>query len=196
MDENEKAVRAALQAILDGDGDEKAKAKARAALAAYDGDEAKAEDDTAAPPAKEPDGDEAAKASAATAKAASAVAVDLAGQVAHLTALVEGRERAELRASRKDLPDALFVALANQPLAEAKRIVAAMPKQVVKPAATATVGATRGADQNTDGAARLAPEAKAALDAQMGLVSYKPGISFDGHTLKLGVISPVTNGAK
>ncbi|MEF3345370.1 hypothetical protein, partial [Campylobacter jejuni] len=70
MDDNEKA-RAALQAIIDGDGDEKAKAGAARALKAMDeepdGDEpAKEEDakatDDEAPPAKEPDGDEEAKA--------------------------------------------------------------------------------------------------------------------------------------
>ena len=173
MDDNEKA-RAALQAIIDGDGDEKAKAGAARALKAMDeepdGDEpAKEEDakatDDEAPPAKEPDGDEEAKA------------------VSALAARVDRMERAAAFATRPDLSDVQRKALASVPTSALAAALSAIPRIKVNPGAAAFVAPTLGEGQGNHGAAdRVVADSPMAF--AMGLGSEKRvGVVRDANTI-------------
>lgn len=201
MDEEEKA-RAALQAIVDDEkSDDKAKARAKKALAAMDddgdGEEPKSEGE---PKDDEPEKDKpAASARAGAPNVRASTAGELAGKVSELEARLARTERERdterrdaLLASRPDLPAELRKVLSSKPFAEAKAIVDAMPRTAPKPAAAASVPVTRGEGQGEGSAARLAPEAKTALDAQMGLASAKPGVIEQGSKLVLGAMVPST----
>lgn len=153
MDENEDKARAALQAIVDDEkSDDKAKGRAKAALAAMsdeepDGDEKK-------PDAKhtEPDGDEAkSQASARAAAAVGPLASTSASLEARLAALELEREderKAAIFAGRPDVGAETRKALAHLPSGQVKAILASMPRREPKPAASAVVPTTRGADSN------------------------------------------------
>lgn len=176
MDENEKAVRLALKAILDGDADEKAKGRAKAALAAMDDTEEPAaseepsdEETPVAPPADEPDGDEAAKALAK----AKAVEARLDAMERSAKAATASHERATLLASRPDLPEHLvkLCASASTPLAVVRDLVESHPRGPVrKPAATASVSGTRG-DSQSGGGLRGAISTDPVMARAMGLAS-------------------------
>ncbi|AKF06071.1 S49 family peptidase [Sandaracinus amylolyticus] len=196
MNEEEKA-RAALKAIVDGDGDEKAKAKARKALAAIDD---KDDEEAAAPPPPDPKkDDEGARAPGANAPAAASTpdALSALAEVhklrAEIAAKEEAAEREKLIASRPDFAPELVAALANAPMATVREMVTKLPRGTVKnpAAAAATVQPTRGEGQGDGGAPRLAPEAKAQLDAAMGLLETKPGVVSKGNKLVLGAAVPV-----
>ncbi len=177
-DENAKAARRMLAALEDGD--EKAEGDEEAPEEPKDGDE-KAEGDEEEKPE--------AKAAASLAAKLSALSAD----VRALKARSEKEERKALRASRSDIADEVFEALASTPLEEVRRIVGAIPRsKAPAPAATATVQATRGAGQGDGAAARLAPEAKAELDRRMGLASAKAGVVERGNKLVLGALVPAT----
>jgi hypothetical protein len=149
----EKAYRASLQAVIDDEkSDDKAKAKAKAILAAMDGepdgdekkdppDEGKkAEGDE---PHKEPDGDEGKP-------AATASAADL--------SRLDRIERRQLMSTRPDLSEAQRTALASVPVSALEAALAAIPRASAKPAATATVSATRGEGQGpSNGVPALVP---------------------------------------
>jgi ClpP class serine protease len=141
-EEQEKAYRASLQAVVDDEkSDEKARSRAKAILAAMDGEpdgdepqkEGKAEGDE---PHKEPDGDEAAKAVSASATARAAD-----------TDRLDRIERRQLLSTRPDLSEAQRTALASVPVSALEAALLAIPRAAVKPAATATVAATRGEGQ-------------------------------------------------
>jgi hypothetical protein len=157
-----------------------------------DGEEAEGEpSDDEAPPVPPKKDEEAAAVSASTGGALAATVSRLSAEVASLKRGQHDTERAAILASRPDLGAELVKVLASTPLAEVKRIVAAMPKRVIAPAATATVGATRGATQGDGSVAALPPAEKAALDIRMGLVATKPGITSEPHRLVLG--APVSS---
>lgn len=142
MDENEKAVRAALQAILDGDGDEKAKARAQKALAAMDEGEPDGDEEHV-----EPDGDEAAQAAApAQAQATAALARTantLEARLASVEAQLEGEQKSTLRALRPDVAASVHDALAVLPLTAYRSALAKIEKpKRAAPAATAQVAPT------------------------------------------------------
>lgn len=199
MDEEEKA-RAALKAIVDDEkSDEKAKARAKAALAAMD-DEEPDGDEKAKAEHSEPDGDEKAKA-AASAKAAAAVAplaatsASLEARLAALEAEREQERKAALFAARPDVGAETRKALAHLPSVQVKAILDSMPKREPKPAATATVPATRGETQEGPapsgaGASRTQPMSDAqAMDMAMGRASVSStGVvrSADGRSITLG----------
>lgn len=173
MDENEKAYRAALQAVVDDEkSDDKAKARAKAILAAMDGepdgDEEKPKDKAEGDEEhKEPDGDEA-KAKAAAAPAAAAPAGDASAIAARALALAEATRRDQLLGSRPDLSADQRRALAVVPVEALASALSAIPRASGKPAATATVAATRGEGQGPTAALpTLTPDAE--LDARFGL---------------------------
>lgn len=156
MDDNEKAYRASLQAVIDDEkSDDKAKAKAKAILAAMDGEEPDGDEDEKKAEGEgekkheEPDGDEA-KAMAARA-----------------LALAERGERARIMAMRPDLTEDQRKAVASVPLDQLERVIGAFPRLAAKPAATAVVQATRGEGQDSK-EPRHTPESLAMAQA-MGL---------------------------
>ncbi len=186
MDDNEKAYRASLQAILDDEkSDEKAKAKAKAILAAMDGepdgdeppkDEGKADGDDGEH--KEPDGDEAkAGGNLGAVVALGRTANTLEARVAQLEQALECEKRATLRASRPDVAASVHDALASLPLAQYAAALGKIerPKRP-NPAAATTPSATRGGGEAAGSAPRLDPKSKAALDRAMGLTSASFGV--------------------
>ena len=191
MTEEEKA-RAALKAIVDDEkSDEKAKARAKSALAAMDGEDDKKTD--------EPDGDEAK--SKASAKAAAAVAplaatsASLEARLAAIEAELEGERKAALFAARPDVGAETRKAITHLPSAQVKVILDSIPKREPKPAATATVPATRGETQTSPeptgaGASPTQPVSDAhAMDMAMGRAAVSStGVvrSADGRSITLG----------
>lgn len=190
--------RAALEEAAKGEGEEAEKAKR--ALAAMDEEDETEEEESSAEgdePEEEPDEEEAAAAGARVPASAAAALVattsDSERRLAAVEQRLERQERAELFASRPDIPAGVVKALAGVPLAEVRKIVAATPKpKTPKPAATATVQATRGEGQGNADAPRLPPNEKLALDRRMGLVATKPGVEERGNKLVLGVAMPLT----
>jgi len=125
--------------------------------------------------------------SASTAGELAGNVVDMAQRIADLERKHEAADRAAFLASRPDLPADLVKVLQNKPLAEVKEIVAAVPKKAApKPAATATVPATRGAEQGDENAPRLPPAEAEALRAQMGLTRQTHAVVSTPRTLVLG----------
>jgi len=174
MDDNEKAYRASLQAVVDDEkSDDKAKAKAKAILAAMDGEpdgdepekeEGKAEGDDEKH--EEPDGDEAKAAASALAMATKALA------------LAEATRREHLLASRPDLNDSQRKALAAVPVAALASALSAIPRAAAVPAATATVAATRGVGQgDTSAHTNIVPDAD--LDRAFGMAKAESPIRRD-----------------
>ena len=184
VDENEKAYRASLQAIVDDEKAEaKAKAKAAAILAAMDG-----EPDGDEPPAKEPDGDDEPAAVAAPAPAAQTPAAPAASALA---ARVDRIERTAIMATRPDLSEAQRTALAKIPVESLEVALSAIPRAVVpKPAAVATVTGTRGADVGGADAARQPATQASAMQIRMGLVKHEASVRSDGNVLILGEMVP------
>lgn len=192
MDHKEEA-RKALLAILDAeDADEATKARARKALAAMDEEEPEEKSSDEEKPVEE---DESAKASA---RVSASTAGELAAVVARQGRLLEqlraerdGERRDALLASRPDLPAELRKVLASKSFEEARSIVDAMPRASVAVAAAASVPvATRGEGQGEGGVSRLSSNAKAELDARMGLLATKPGVIEQGNRLILGAAVP------
>lgn len=192
MDEDEKQARAALQAILDDEEkDEKSKAKARKALAAMDDeDEPSAEDEGG----DDDDAEEPAATTSATAPAATVDASAVRAIVAEaLAARDEQTERAQLIASRPDLDAATLALLETAPLARVRSYVESTPRRAYQPAAAGSVQPTLGEGQG-GAASRLAPEAKAELDARMGLTPTRAAVKDDGQRQLFGVPTKVTPG--
>ncbi len=179
MDENEKAYRASLQAILDDEkSDDAAKAKAKAILAAMDGEEPDGDEEKPEGKAegdeehKEPDGDEA--------KAKTSAAGDATAMAARALALAEVTRRDQLLASRPDLSAEQRKALAAVPVDALPSALSAIPRAAAKPAATATVQATRGDTQNgagTSASTSLVPDE--ALDRAFGTAKAESPIRKD-----------------
>ena len=194
---------AALRKAAESD-DPKESAKAKRMLKAE-----LAEDD--APPADEPDGDEAPpappkKEDAAAppvpkdeedAKAVTARLAKLeASQAAQVKAQADAAvatERAQLLASRTDLPAELVATLAKATTAieTVRDVVKTLPRGIVrKPAAAAMVQGTRGEGQvSTETPSNLPPDEAHALDVQMGLASGRAGIRTEGTKQILGVMT-------
>lgn len=200
--------RAALEDLAKGD-DEEAK-KAKKALKAMDeGDDDKEKDAEGDPPADDDKAkDDKAKddkkdkseahasgiVSASTAADLASVVSALGRQVSELRAKNESSDRAAFLASRPDLDPSLRAVLANKPLAEVKEIVNAIPKpKAPKPAATATVPATRGEGQS-DGPSVTVSDETAKMDAAMGITKYEMGSRREGNTIHFGVM-PVKQAA-
>jgi signal peptide peptidase SppA len=194
MDKDE-AARKALQALLDDeDGDEKSKARAQKALAAMDSDDEDEKKDEESASAEGDDEDEKkdeeAKAAASVPASAAASVAAHANDVSRRLALVEKQleaaNRASLFASRPDLDPKVFEGV---PFDAVVKIVGRMAKpKAPKPAATATVAATRGAGQgDSSGAPALEPDAE--LDARMGFAAATAPIRKEGLRTYFGVLS-------
>lgn len=158
MDDNEKAYRASLQAVIDDENaDAQAKARAKAILSAMDGepdcDEPKKDEESKAAEGeddkdhKEPDGDEAkALAIAALAKTGNS----LEARVASLEIQLESERKAALRASRPDVAKSVHDALSVLPLAQYSAALGKIEKpKKPAPAATASVRPTLGEGQKS-----------------------------------------------
>jgi len=172
----------ALQAVLDDPKSTDAdKAAAKAALAALapkeDAPAAEEKKDAPAPaPPSDNDGDEtAAKALAEVHKLR-----------AEISRREEEAERSTLLASRNDFAPELVASLKKAPMAMVREMVANLPRTVPALAAAASVGITRGEGQGEGKASRLPPEAKAALDEQMGLSAKTYGVVVEGNVQRFG----------
>lgn len=190
--------RAALEEAAKGEGEEAERAK-RALAAMDESDEKKDDEDEDKAEHEEPDGDEepkkdeeakaAASVAASTAGDLAATVASLSKEVASLKSARDSEERKSLLASRPDLGPKLVSVLSSKPLAEVKAILDAMPKpSAPKPAATATVAATRGASQGDAGVTSTSADADA-LDSAFGLKSEFTGIRRDGTSVVYGVLS-------
>lgn len=186
------------------EGESKKAKRMLRALAEDDADEAKAADEPApdSEPAPEPPPAEgaspaagpSASAPAGEDEAAKAMAVALQranDRIAALEASAAACARAEFMASRPDLTPDLVKALSAEPnLDKVKSIVNAIPKPKTPAAAALAVTGTLGAGQaNADGASRLPPAQKHALDVAMGLVQPKIVSKMSGSSHQLGVVS-------
>jgi ClpP class serine protease len=187
------AVHAALVTASNSDDPKKA-ARAKKALAAYEREDAKAEDEEKKPDAKaegdenkDDEKDKDAKAIAAV--SASALAklnselVRARSQISELQARNDANDRAAFFATRPDLTTELLKELEGLSLAQAKAIVAkiqptpAVASMHVDPAASAT------RPETTANAISANPQ----LDAAFGLVQYDTGVSVDGAIQSFGV---------
>lgn len=187
MDENEKAYRASLQAVLDDEkSDEKAKAKAKAVLAAMDGDSdegekkpEKSDDDTEAKAEvdeKKPD-----ETNAIAALATHTGSVE--ARLAVIEKAYESEQRKALRASRADVSAGIHDALGGLSLAAYRDALAKIEKpKTPKPAATATVAATRGDGQGARDDARVSTNS--VMARAMGLaVDDRVGVKRTDNTI-------------
>lgn len=174
MDEIKKA----LQAVIDDPekGDDE-KEKARRALAALDASDGGEEDDN---PEDGPD---------AQALAAKALA-EVHKMRAEIARRDEETERTTLLASRPDFAPELVATLRKAPLSMVREMVEQLPRVAAAPAAAASVQPTLGKGQTGEPAPRLPPEAKAKLDAQMGLAKPSFGVVDNGATQLFGAPVP------
>jgi ClpP class serine protease len=188
---------AALRKAANGDDDEAKKAKRMlAAELAEDAPEKKDEESEEEGKAKA-EGDDEEKKDEPAARAPGSVSASTAGEIAtRLTAvekLLETQARAEIFASRPDLPASLVKVLATKPVDEVRAIVGAIEKpktpKLGDAAAAAQVAGTRGAGQD-ERADRLPATEAAAMDQAMGLTSTKLGVKREGATLYLGAVLP------
>lgn len=203
------AVRASLAKAAE-DKDEKKAARAKRALAAYDESEDKeAADDEPKKDAKsaraDEDSDDFKKKDARASDekkddtesraiaALSSALNESRAQTQALTKRLDDQERAAIFASRPDLPPELVKELANAPIDQVRRIVAAVPQgragfvnPHAPPAAPGTQGA-RAADAD-----RLSAEAAAELDRKMGLGEQEVVCELDptGTVFRMGVTRP------
>jgi ClpP class serine protease len=189
--------------------------QARAALSAMDKKEEPAAADDAPPAQDEPDGDEPkekpaaegddppadddedkpkdkASARGVNATAFRAVTQALAqsqAEVRTLKAAQATRERAELIASRPDLPAELVATFERLELAEIKAIVKAVPKaKMPLKSVVTTVAVAQGKHTQGTPGRMLPPEQHAKLQARMGLVPAKPLVNkLIGNTVFVGV---------
>jgi len=205
---------ASLRSAAEGDDEEQAK-KAKAALKAMGEDtddkaeepddekkEAKAEepdDEKKEAKAEEPDDEKKEEASAMAVATAALAAVHT--FQANAAAEKLSAERSELIASRADFaPEMVKVlASASTPIETVRDMCKNLPKgptRTDRVAAAATVMGTRGGGQGEEGP-RLAPDAKAILDRQMGITKMTTEVVKDPFKLTLGARRPVnTNGGK
>jgi len=205
--EKKKAALAAIAAAYGEDKDGCA-AAIKAAFPEAEGEkkeEPKAEKKaTEEPPKEEPKAEKKAteepgdktkeEAAVAATKALAAQNVELANRVAALEKDKLDGERAEILASRKDLPPELVKTLEKMPLALMKETIASLPKPTVDPAAAEKVQATRGAGQANASvvrAARLPQAENEELAARFGRVSKPEVIRWEGSSLVLPQISKV-----
>jgi ClpP class serine protease len=182
MDEIKKA----LQAVIDDpekSDDEKDKAKrALAALSASDNEGDDGEDDD-----KDDDKGNSPDAQALAARALAEVHK----MRAEMARRDEEVERATLLASRPDFAPELVATLRKAPMATVREMVEQLPRVVAPPAAAASVQPTLGEGQTGKAGSRLPPEAKAKLDAQMGLAKPTFGVVDLGSTQLFGAPVPV-----
>lgn len=181
---------AALRKCAEGDDDESAKAKRMLkAELAEDEAPAPADDDAGEEEAPAVDKAEATEEAKAIAQQALAVAKALeakdAKRDATAAAAAVETERAQLLASRPDLP-AELVEVLRKPTASidvVRDVVKTHPRGVIpNPAAAATVTGTRGASQGQPGSAPGSLEAKA-MDEAMGLAPPRGGIRREGTAM-------------
>lgn len=199
MDDNEKAYRASLQAVVDDENaDAKAKARASAILAAMDGepdgDEPKKDEESKAAEGDdekkhdEPDGDEKAQAIAALAKTGNS----LEARVSSLEAQLESERKSALRASRPDVAKSVHDALSVLPLAQYSSALGKIEKpKKAQPAATASVRPTLGEGQKSAPIAGAGSSPMATEMAKaMGLAPVnETGVRREGNKV---VFNPIT----
>jgi ClpP class serine protease len=185
--------RALLEKAAEGEGPEAE--RARAALKALDagGDDDEEEDDESDAAASASRSSAAPSARRGAPRVDASSAIDLAKTVdrlskdmASIKAEKEGLERATLLAGRPDLGKDLVAQLQTMPLADARKIVDAIPKPDApaprKPAATATVPSTRGSGQGD--APRAEPSAATSeLDRAFGLSNGQTGVRREGNAM-------------
>ena len=187
--------RAALEKAAKSEDEAEAK-RAKKALAAMDAS------DEGEPDGDEPDEDDkkkdakaarAGRVSASTATGLASSLDELSKRLARFEQEREASDRSAFLATRGDLSKDLLKALQEQPLADVKRIVNAIPapkKQSAAHAANApTINATRGDDQGVGGGSRLPKEESEELARQMGLGKAKGAIKHEGNRMYLGVMT-------
>lgn len=187
---------AGLKALAESDG-----ADAEAAKRMLAAEEAPPAKDDEAPPSEEPaaaapPADEDPEKEKEGYKAAAAAAMAPLGKtVAALQAKIDAFEkaqaasnraaRAELFATRPDVPKALIEALKGASLDECRAALAAIP--LPNPAAAASVSGTRGEGQGDGTASRLPADQAHALKVAMGLVEPKVVSRMNGSRQEFGV---------
>jgi len=197
MNEEEKALKAKLKAIADGD-DKEAAARAKKALAAYDdeGDEKKDEKEEKKEEAKaesEDDGKKDEKKDDADAKASAKTAPVLAIVEQKIASFEERQERRELMASRPDFTPEQVSVLEKSPLLALREAVKTWPKNTAKSQvrdARAALGVAP-----TIGAKPEDAEPNP-LDVQMGLSRGGSPIRLEGNRHYIGVMTPAEASAE
>src|SRR5262249_22241601 len=101
----------------------------------------------------------------------------------------EDRERTSLLASRPDFAPELVASLQKAPMEMVRDMVATLPRTVPALAAAASVPVTLGQDQGVP-QPKLAPEAKAQLDARMGIAPQSYGVVVVGREQLFGAPKP------
>jgi ClpP class serine protease len=207
---------ASLRKMAEGEDEDEAR-KARAALKALgaeedpdaegdepdaEGDEPDAQDDDE-PDAKAQDDDDEPDAKS-SAKAMSMAAKALA-KVHNLEARAAKKSKREARskllATRPDISPDMVAILADPKMSDAQvtKILSTLevgPARADRVAAAATATGTRGQGQGDGNAARLAPEERASLDAQMGLTEMSAETVNTPHRQTFGVRRPVAQKGK
>jgi len=164
-----------------------------------DDDSASAQDDDDDASAQDDD-DDAQAAAGADANAIAAMALAEVHKIKHARkAEKTARERKRLLASRPDFAPELIKVLRSAPMATVRDMCKTLPRgpaRVERTAAAATATGTRGKSQGDDRAPRLAPEQKAALDAQMGLTETQAAVVNSPNRMSFGVRVPIAQKGK
>lgn len=194
------AARAALEKVAAGEGADAEKAKA--ALAAMDAEPA-TEEEPADEGAKAESGDsegdpeDKPRDKPAAASAAMNLAATVQKQSAQIAALMADKERSDrqaLFAGRPDLAPSLVAALATTPLAEARRIIAAVPAPSPRNlAASSQAQGTRGVGQTNDPAPAPADPADPLtekMNQAFGTGPAASAIKREGNRKDFGVMAP------
>jgi ClpP class serine protease len=170
---NMDEIKSALQAIIDNpDSSEEEKEKAKAALAALEGQPVETEPEPEANTEPEPKAEGEEEEETSLGARALAAVKELKAQ---MQASAEKSERDALLATRPDLPKELRATMAKAPISTVREMLASLPRLALDPAAAASVPFTVGDGQGAP-APKLAPQAKAQLDARMGLTRPTYGV--------------------
>lgn len=187
---------AGLKALAEGDGEDAEMAKRMLAAEEAPPAEDEKEKEAPEPDAKAAKYDEEAKAAASSAlgKTVAALQVKL-DKLEKADISRVNAARAELFASRPDVPEALRTALASAPLEQVRAAFAAIP--LPQPAAAASTGPTvHGEDRGNGSGGRLPPDQKLLLDRAMGiakpqLVNRMVGTRFEVGAVDYGTSNDV-----
>jgi hypothetical protein len=192
LDEPSRArARRALAAMAEADGE----ATAETTAESEDDDEGDDEDDASAKSDGDDEDDQAEDEDEEATAVSTATAVELVQRSAALERRLiklerqqEAQERKRLIKAHGGVPTGLAQLLNKKPLAEVKALLEQLPKprkpKLGDAAATATVGATRG--KNQDDGPQLPPDQARAMRLAMGLEQESFGVFEEGNTLFLG----------
>jgi hypothetical protein len=193
-----EAVAALVEAAKSDDDEGKQAKKMLAVLGADDSEEKPEEKEE--PAAKSEGDEEKPEEKPAPSAAATASLAALAASVQTLTAKIAGYEAREaastfaaLKASRPDIAESVWTAIAPLPLKQATAIVAATPRAgVANPSLERApiAGASVAQLGNFDASSALAQSSNPDLDAAFGLAPKTSGVVLQGAVLQLGAPVP------